>query len=84
MHIMTDIYLEDSQSHQKLIYSIAPSLTGVRRNNMIPLEAITMQKQEQCTQECYIKIGSENYLDKLVTPYDLHKNYTRITKQQLR
>ena len=48
------------------------------------LEEVPMHKQEQCTQAYYIKIGSETSIDQLVTPKDLHQNYTRITRQQLK
>ena len=30
------------------------------------------------------KIGSETSVDQLDTPYNLHQNYTSITKQQLK
>ena len=51
MNIMQEIYLTDDQSHQHLISSMVPSLTGVPRNNPRPLEAVSIHKQEQYTQE---------------------------------
>ena len=49
MHIMQDIYLKYSLSHQQITYSMLPSLTGVTRKNSRHLESVPMQKQEQFT-----------------------------------
>ena len=83
MQIMSEIYMTDSQSHQHSISSMVTSQNSVPKTNLRPQEESPMQKQEQCTQECQIKIVSETYLNRLVTPQDLHQKYTRITKQQL-
>ena len=52
MQIMSEIYLTDALSHKQFISSMLTSYTGVTRNNLRPLEAVPMQKQEQFTQEC--------------------------------
>ena len=61
-----------------------PSLTGVTINNLRPLEAVPIQKQVQCTQDCWIEIGSETSIYQLATPYSLHQKYMKMTKQQLK
>ena len=57
MKITQGISLTDTQSPQHLIYSMVPSLTCAPRNSLKPQEELNMQKQEQCTQGCYIKNG---------------------------
>ena len=68
MKIMQDIFMEVTMSPQHLSYSMLPSFNGEPRNNMRYIEAVTMKKQQQCTQYYCIKIGSETYIDQLVTP----------------
>ena len=81
MQIMPEIYLIEFQ----FISSMVPSYNGVPRNSLKPQESVQMQKQEQCTKECYIKIGPETSLYQLVTPYIVpSSNYMRKTKQQLK
>ena len=75
MQIIPDIYLTDAQSHKQLISSMLPSLHFVPIKNMRPLESVPTRKQEQFTQECYIKIGPETSLDQLINPEDLHQKY---------
>ena len=58
MQIMLEIFLTDPLSHQQPTSSMGPSFIGAPRNNLIYLEAFLMKKQEQCTQEYHIKIGS--------------------------
>ena len=84
IQVIPGIYLTDAHPHQQFISSIVLSYNGVPRNNLKPQEEVPMHKQEQCTQECWIKIGSETSVDQLDTPYNLHQNYTSITKQQLK
>ena len=68
MQIMPEISLTYHQLHQQFMYSMVPSYTGVRRNNMKPQEAVQINKQVQYKLECYIKVGSETSLYPLVTP----------------
>ena len=58
--------MADAQLTQQFISSMKPSLTGVLRNSMKPPESVQIQKQEQYTQGCYIKTGSETSLDQLI------------------
>ena len=57
INITKEIYLTGALSPQHLTSSMVPSLTGFPVNNPRHLEAVPIQKQEQFTQEYYIKIG---------------------------
>ena len=55
---MTGINITDDYLHQEFISSMVSSYIDVPVNNI----ALPMQKQEQYTQECLIKIGPETSL----------------------
>ena len=65
---MPEVFMTDIMSHQDLTYSMVHSFNGAPRNNNRHLEAVIMQKQEQCTQDYNIKIVSETSINQLVTP----------------
>ena len=58
MQIMIEIFLTGNLSPQNITSSMVTSFTDTPRNNLRHLEKVPMHKQEQCTQACYIKIGS--------------------------
>ena len=84
MQIMQWISLIDTQSPQQFISSMSQSLNCAPRKILKHQEEFETDIQEQCTQECYIKTGSEASLDQLVVPWDLHKKFIRTTNQQLK
>ena len=49
MQIMQEIYITDTLSHQYLAYSMVLSLADVPGKNLRFIEAVPIQKQEQCT-----------------------------------
>ena len=60
---------------------MVPSLTGVPINDLRLQDAVPIHKQDQCTQEFYIKTGSDNSLDQLVASYYPYQKYMRTIKQ---
>ena len=56
IQIMKEIYQTYAIPHQQFKSSMVLSFFGVPGNNLIHIEAVLTQKQEQCTQEYYIKI----------------------------
>ena len=61
---MLEISVTLSLSSQHPTSSMAPQYTDASTNNQKNQEAVTMQKQEQCIQDFYIKTGLEPFVDK--------------------
>ena len=57
MHTMQVISQINAHLPQQFISSMVPSFPGAPINSLKHPEAVQMQKQEQCTQQCYIKTG---------------------------